>query len=509
MTRNLLKMFGTLVESAKKGKNLVFVGNRYYKNGNDVGKSITYWRCVKRTTCNGTVQTVYLHPSHTSNKLEVLKIGNRHTHEADEVERQVETVMRGLKRRAKENPNEQPLKLLRSELEKVENEEVLLKLPERQSVIKTIQRQQGQTRPKIPPTLEALQVVHPYNVTLSNEKFLQFDSGETDSNRILMFYTQAHLKQLCSSRVIFGDGTFKVCPKPFYQLYTFHTEVFGHVFPAVYALTMRKDEATYNTMLTHLKQHASEMNWNFSPSYFMLDFEMAAFNAVKRVLPNSIAKGCLFHYDQSVWRQASSTYGLKVPFNENKEVRDTIHKLMALPFIKVEDVVETFLNIGDNLPESEGVEGLWDYIDVNYVRGRPKRGRREAIPPRFNIEAWNVHVSVLENVHRTNNHVESFHAKFLKMIVTHHSSIWKFIEHVKQDEHDNKNLILQLQGGHKQIKYPIKKSQLKNSEVIKQIVSKYDEYKERGEIDAYLLAISYRLKRYNTDLGEAGHEESE
>ena len=47
---------------------------------------------------------------------------------------------------------------------------------------------------------------------------------------------------------IFIDGTFKYCPKYFYQLYTVHGLRNGHFIPLVYALLPGKSEVNYRDM---------------------------------------------------------------------------------------------------------------------------------------------------------------------------------------------------------------------------------------------------------------------
>ena len=54
------------------------------------------------------------------------------------------------------------------------------------------------------------------------EQFLIFDSGQGDADRIFIFGTDQSLQLLSQSQNWFGDGTFKVCPQMFFQIYTIH-----------------------------------------------------------------------------------------------------------------------------------------------------------------------------------------------------------------------------------------------------------------------------------------------
>ena len=147
-----------------------------------------------------------------------------------------------------------------------------------------------------------------------------------------MFYTRNGLEKLCSSSMILCDGTFKTAPSMFYQLYSIHGVVNEFTFPLVYCLASRKDENFYSRMLNQLKSHASEMSLDLNPEYISSDFELPFMNAVRSVFPNSAVHGCLFHYSQSIWRNAVNK-GLKVPFSSFPAVRSTIQCLLALPFV--------------------------------------------------------------------------------------------------------------------------------------------------------------------------------
>ena len=78
-------------------------------------------------------------------------------------------------------------------------------------------------------------VLNEINITTSkNEKFIL----ENDPNEgIIIISCESNLKFLGeSAEEIFLDGTFKCCPKFFYQLYTVHGMKNGHVIPLIYVL---------------------------------------------------------------------------------------------------------------------------------------------------------------------------------------------------------------------------------------------------------------------------------
>lgn len=321
-------MFGRIVRGRSNGFTLIFKGYRYnISNPTDKAKTKTFWRCVQKegNMCKGTIITEYLNKEEPPNTLKIVQEKNLHTHASDAMEERVGDVIRGIKRRALDRPNERPLKIVQEELETVRNEEVLPeRLPERRNLLRLINRQQNMSRPTNPISINELQILQEYQRTISNSQFLQYDSGIEDENRILIFYTEDALRHLTQSHIVLSDGTFKVVPLMFNQLYTLHAEVRGYVFPMVYALTVRKNAETYRIIFEHVKNHANQLDMNLAPEKFMTDMEKAVINVTATTFPGTINKICLFHWCKAIWRK---------------------------------------------------------FIEVTYVRGRPARERRVYLPP--------------------------------------------------------------------------------------------------------------------------------
>lgn len=454
---------------------------------------------MERNVCSGTIITNYNVHSGI-----ILKKGKPHSHESDEIDIQVHEVVRTIKRKAREMPNAPPSSIFRDEMATVSNEEVLANLPQRNDIIRTINRVQNRMRPQIPNSLEDLHIVSPYTMTISGDQFLQYDSGADNNDRFIMFYTRDGLEKLCNSRMILCDGTFKTAPSLFYQLYSIHGIVNNYTFPLIYVLATRKDQAFYTNMLTQLKSHAEDIFNNLNPQYISADFEIPFINAARTVFPDSTLHGCLFHYTQSIWRNAVNR-GLKVPFKEVNQVRSTIQCLLALPLIPLQDIEWTFDLIVINAPQIDDIEDvpenivnnlmdLLNFVDRVYLRGTPARGRRRAVLPRFPLLLWNVHEIVLNRQQRSTNTVEGWHSRFAHMIVSYHSGVWKFLDNLKKDQNDNQTMMIQLSAGHTRVRHPIKASIRRNQEMIERIVENYQTYKDDDNVLTYLKAIGYKLK---------------
>lgn len=188
--------------------------------------------------------------------------------------------------------------------------------------------------------------------------------------------------------------------------------------------------------------------------------------------------------------------------------RELVQKLLTLPFIPVTDIHVVFDDIITNIPEfddeiEEQVFDLINYIEVTYVRGRAARGRRAATNPRFGPEIWSVYDLVLNKFQRSNNSVEGWNSRFMRLSLQPHVGVWKFMENLQRDQHDNEISMLQRSAGHTRVRYHVKGVYKRNQEMIETIVSRYQTYKDENNIGTYLTAISHRIKLYTDVEAEA------
>lgn len=96
--------------------------------------------------------------------------------------------------------------------------------------------------------------------TVLVEDFLLYDYNQGD--RILIFATKEARKFIEERQVFLFDGTFKVCPAPFYQIYSMHTEKRINnsnndlnIVPVLFALLTNKTEETYNLLYKLIKKN--------------------------------------------------------------------------------------------------------------------------------------------------------------------------------------------------------------------------------------------------------------
>ena len=110
--------------------------------------------------------------------------------------------------------------------------------------------------------------------------FLIYDSGTENPERLLIFGQQTLLELLESTQHLWlADGTFKLCPEIFFQLFTIHT--------SIYALLPNKREKTYERLLVAVKEKIP----NSRPTRILVDFEKAVMNAFQKILRMRLYRG--------------------------------------------------------------------------------------------------------------------------------------------------------------------------------------------------------------------------
>ena len=80
-----------------------------------------------------------------------------------------------------------------------------------------------------------------------------------DVNRMFIFATDDALDMLANSPQWFGDGTFKLCPEIYFQIYTVHALSNNDVLPCVFGLLPSKTEVIYTDFLRQSSIQSEEL----------------------------------------------------------------------------------------------------------------------------------------------------------------------------------------------------------------------------------------------------------
>ena len=119
--------------------------------------------------------------------------------------------------------------------------------------------------------------------TTTGENFILIDGIVEGGSRIIAFGTLANLQRLCSNSVISRDGTFKVCPRLFYQLYIIHSHCYNKVLLEFVRLLPDKQTTKYHRLFSLIQSKCIDHQIALSPSTIIVDFEVAVHNVVRSV----------------------------------------------------------------------------------------------------------------------------------------------------------------------------------------------------------------------------------
>ena len=211
--------------------------------------------------------------------------------------------------------------------------------------------------------------------------FILYDLGAGEDRLIILGCVEL-LDGLARSSL--ADGTFKVVPSLFFQLYSIHFQFVTGINPAaVYCLLPNKTRTTYDRVLVEIKRLVPAAD----PTVILTDFESAALTAFCNAFPAARVTGCYFHLSQSILRKINEI-GLKVEYETNDAVRDSIRCLAALAHIPVDDITDTFDDLVESMPATEHMDELLSYFEHTYIRGRRLRGRDDNYGPSL-FSPWN------------------------------------------------------------------------------------------------------------------------
>ncbi|XP_066935077.1 uncharacterized protein [Clytia hemisphaerica] len=178
-----------------------------------------------------------------------------------------------------------------------------------------------------------------------------------------MFATDEALARLNTSDHWFGDGTFKVCPEIFFQLYSIHALSNGRVIPCVFALLPNKTGITYKRLFNELSNHI-----NNDPTSMMFDFEIGAINAASNLFPGLDVNGCFFHLCVNI-RKKVQAVGLQTRYNNEPFLALHIKMIMALAFVPPANVIVTFGNLCNKIRQhfQNDLDEVLEYFEETYI----------------------------------------------------------------------------------------------------------------------------------------------
>lgn len=465
--------------TSQKGQRKIIHEGHVYVFQKRLANDIKSFECVMRRSgqCKAKLKVDLLG--------EVVATLNEHTHPPSETKCEVVRLKSQIKDQA-ETTRDTPQQVLADALGNA-SETALVNLPRIEHLRRTIrsQRKDNAVAPVIPIGRAHIPAIPlPYSQTFIGEQFVLYDSGVGDNARMLVFATNQSIQLLSNSADWFGDGTFKVCPEIFFQLYTIHAKINQRVIPCVYALLPDKTQQTYTHFFQEILNRLQAVGNH--PSTMLFDFEAAAINAFSGVFPGTDISGCFFHLCSNIWKRIQAS-GLQQRYNNDAEFSLHLRMIAAVAFVPPNDVIAMFEDITDEIRNTfnTDADAVLDYVEDTYI-GRYRRNAPRR-PPLFAIHMWNMYHRTHDEMPRTNNHIEGWHRRFQSLCAGWHPTFWKFINILKKEQSINRAEILQAQGGH-----PPPAQRRRYADCNARILNIVDDYPNRNRIQ-YLRDIAHNL----------------
>ena len=242
---------------------------------------------------------------------------------------------------------------------------------------------------------------------------------------LIFFTTPFQLNLLKETDILFLDGTFRSCPKSFYQIFNIiaHLKNKNLSLPIMSVLMKNKFDISYYNVFENFKIMLKEYNINIdiTKMYFMADFEAALRKSLEICFPNSIILGCYFHYLKCIVNK------FKIFGMLNKKTLLKSYKLIYFfklyPFLLNNDkeeflkyMIEKYINEYTNDDEYNKIVKLFIYFIKTWY-GTKIIDYIEEADSIFN--------------YRTNNTVERFNLNLNKIVNHRHPKLSFFCEKYK------------------------------------------------------------------------------
>ena len=203
------------------------------------------------------------------------------------------------------------------------------------------------------------------------ENIIKGDTLISDNKRVIMYSTDALLDVLARGKQILGDGTFKITPRGWTQVFTIAAQVDmdGTFVTCAYILLPDKKRESYNIMFSMLKEALSRRGLELSAEFFMSDFEIAIRQAFMQIFPTVMVRGCLFHYAKAIVGKVHKK-GFKSDFADMKNNGPFcafVRSVLGLPYVPLRRLNEGIRNLYIMAKKLHGKQRHFAISMIKYV----------------------------------------------------------------------------------------------------------------------------------------------
>ena len=250
---------------------LINDGNDFHKKLET--KTTTHWKCSKWNSHKCKMTAI------TANE-QLLSTKNEHNHETIPGHVEAKKIVGKMQKTARTEQNRVNNMIIASNLQPIASDiATQLSLPTRSAINRSLNRQKVTEDKKEPPIID-----RHFDIPVQFQEFCLYDTGKLDNERMLIFGTRENLQSLTTNNSLWlCDGTFKITPIQFYQLYTVHIQIGGFYPPCIYALLSNERENSYRKLLVGL---------SFPVRLFALNFALSEkiFSLTGIELPRMLAR---------------------------------------------------------------------------------------------------------------------------------------------------------------------------------------------------------------------------
>jgi hypothetical protein len=377
---------------SEKNKKLYLIYDHKFHFNKYLNNNIQRWACIKRM-CKSFFKL-------NENSEIIFNVLN-HDHEKNDVNILTrQKVSNKLKRKTLEDPFEKPCKILHRELR--EGNISSLTTTDMIRIRKNIHYARSRMIPKLPTNLDELHLALTNLGKIKTNGDVLFLLINNSEKYIIAFLTQTNMKYFTKCAILYVDGTFKSCPKPFYQLFIIHGAKNSNYTPLVFFLLTGKTTKIYKDAFSNLLGKIDELNLTFTLRIIYADFEQAIHLAILEIFPEV---GCRFHLGQTMRRKIQS---LGLSKNFKKKLENGKFFFEDLMIIK---------------PNNQQLNAFCDCFEKNYILQSSK------FPPSI----W---AKFSNSLMRTTNACKSFHSKLNSMFYFSYPNIFQFLEVLKNVQTD-------------------------------------------------------------------------
>lgn len=277
-----------------RGKKAIIVDGYTYRKINILKSGDVVYICSVDKKCTKSITT-------DAEGVAIIRTKNQHVCEYNPSDRKSEA--KQLRVRSRKNSGDvskRPSTVVRNELKTLQESHLEPKDIKNASL--ALYRERRKLQPKLPKSREDIHsTIDQMDVkTNKDENFVKVNDKDTG---IVIFSTDQNLDCIRDMEELFIDGTFKCCPKYFYQLYSIHGCKNGNYVPLLFALLPSKSEECYKQMWSFIQNCCLQKGFEIQPRVIHIDFERSMHNAIRVAFPTTLIDCCRFHLGQNWWRR--------------------------------------------------------------------------------------------------------------------------------------------------------------------------------------------------------------